>query len=175
MVFCNFCNSCYTICMFEFTVLDLFLNLAVAAGLGLVLGFERTIAGKRAGMRTFALVSLSAALFVVVSILINDMFLGRVNFDPMRVPAAIISGIGFIGAGLILFRENALRGLTTAAGLWVAAGVGVASGFGLYAIAIFTTLLTLFIFTAVWFVEYYVKHFARKTIPTTIEKIKRKN
>lgn len=142
--------------------LDLFVRLLVASGLGFLIGFERTLAGKTAGMRTYALVSLASALFIVIGLVVNASFLGKVNFDPMRVLAAIISGIGFIGAGLIVLRENFLRGLTSAAGLWVAAAVGAASGFGLYYLATFTTLLTLFIFTAVWFIEHAVKTWWQK-------------
>ena len=132
-------------------------QLGLAAVLGLLLGAERSIAGKSAGMRTFALVSLGACLFTIVSVLVTTQYLGKVNFDPMRITAAIVTGVGFIGAGLIMFRQNLLRGLTTAAGLWVAAGVGSAVGFGLYAIAVYTTLLTLLIFTAVWFIEAHMK------------------
>ncbi len=155
--------------MFDLTTLDVFINLTLAASLGMVLGAERSIAGKHAGMRTFALVSLSSALFITTAILVNNTFLGRVNFDPMRTLAAIISGIGFIGAGIILFRQNALRGLTTAAGLWIAAGVGAASAFGLYAPAVFATLLTLFIFTAVWFIEKKLKNIKFKNEPTVVD------
>ncbi len=149
----------------EPTTLTIFVQLGLAAFLGLLLGAERSIAGKSAGMRTFALVSLAACLFTVTSVLVTTQYLGKVNFDPMRVTAAIIAGIGFIGAGLIMFRQNLMRGLTTAAGLWVAAGVGIAVGFGLYSIAAYTTVLTLFIFTAVWFIEAKVKlHFGRHNV-----------
>ena len=149
--------------------INIFINLTIATSLGLLLGAERTIAGKRAGMRTFALVSLSSALFITTSILVNNSFLGRVNFDPMRTLAAIISGIGFIGAGLIRFRQNALRGLTTAAGLWVSAGVGAITAYGYYDIAIFTTLLTLFVFTAVWFAENKLKNIKSQNEPATVD------
>lgn len=155
--------------MFDLSTLDIFINLTIAAVLGLTLGAERSVAGKIAGMRTFALVSLSSALFVTTSILITNEYLGRVNFDPMRISAAIITGIGFIGAGMIMFRENVLRGLTTAAGLWIAAGVGAAVAFGLYSAAIFTTLLTLLIFTAVWFVEHKLKNIMRKSEPAVVD------
>ncbi len=155
--------------MFDLTTIDIFINLTLAAVLGMALGAERSVAGKMAGMRTFALVSLSSALFITTSILVTDNYLGRVNFDPMRISAAIISGIGFIGAGMIMFRENMLRGLTTAAGLWVAAGVGCAVAFGLYVPAIFTTLLTLLIFTGVWFVETRLKNIMNKSEPTVVD------
>lgn len=142
---------------FDLSLTTLFIQLSLASVLGLFIGGERTIAGKVAGMRTFALVSLGACLFIITSVLVTNQYIGIVSFDPMRVAAGIISGIGFIGAGLILFKENSLRGLTSAAGLWVAAGVGIATGFQLYAIAIFATVLTLFIFTAVWFIEDYIR------------------
>ena len=143
-------------------LVDVFIRLTVATVLGLLLGTERTLAGKKAGMRTYALVSLSSALFVVLSLLVTHQYIGRVNFDPMRTMAAIITGIGFIGAGLIVMRENALRGLTTAAGLWVSAGIGAASGFGLYEIAVFVSVLTILIFTAVWFVEFKMKRWWKR-------------
>ena len=155
--------------MIETATLILFTKLTLAAFLGVLIGAERTIAGKRAGMRTFALVAMGAALFVIVSVLITTQYMEILNFDPMRVPAAIISGIGFLGAGMILLRENALRGLTTAAGLWVSAGVGVATGFGLYAIAVFATLLTLFIFTTLWFIEEKIRLNFGKTEPVVVE------
>ena len=156
---------------FEFdpTLAVTFMQLTLAAVLGLLLGAERSIAGKSAGMRTFALIALGSCLFTITSVLVTTEYLGKVNFDPMRVTAAIISGVGFIGAGLILFRQNLLRGLTTAAGMWIASGVGVAVGFGLYAIALFTTLITLFIFTAVWFVEAKLKiHFGRANVESIV-------
>ena len=80
----------------------------------------------------------------------------------MRLSAGIITGVGFLGAGVIIFRDDMLKGLTTAAGLWVSAAIGVAVGFGLYIIAIFTTLLTLLVFTAIWFIEDHLKEWTEK-------------
>lgn len=134
-----------------------FLKLILASLLGLAIGAERTIAGKNAGMRTFALVSLGSALFVVMSEEINRTYLGSVNFDPMRISAGIITGVGFIGAGMIFSKDDLLKGLTTAAGLWAVAGIGMAVGFGLYTLSIFATLLVLFILTALWFLEEKVR------------------
>jgi len=133
------------------------LQLVVAMVLGMIMGGERSIAGKTAGMRTYALVAMGSALFIIVSASVQAAFLGVVNFDPLRVAAAVITGIGFIGAGIIIFRETTLRGLTTAAGLWVAAGVGIAVGFKMYMIASFAAVLTLFVFTIMWAVENYVE------------------
>ncbi len=135
-------------------------QLSLAALLGMMMGTERVLAGKRAGTRTFALVAMGSCLFVITAIDVNQQFLGVVNFDPMRMAAAIVQGIGFLGAGLIILRDNGLQGLTTAAGMWVAAGVGVAVGFGLYSIAIFSTVLTLVIFTLVWRMEMWFRKMA---------------
>lgn len=132
----------------------LFLKLCLAVLLGAFIGAERVAAGnKGAGIRTFALVSLGSCLFVIISTAVSSQYIGLVNFDPMHMAANIITGIGFLGAGLIFMREDHVRGLTTAAAMWCAAAVGASVGFGLYAIAIFTSLLILFIFTALWFVE----------------------
>ncbi len=132
----------------------IFGQLLLAVLLGMVLGTERSvIADKQAGTRTYALVALGSCLFSIISIQVTSGYLGLVSFDPMRVVAGIITGIGFLGAGIIIFKENTLQGLTTAAGLWVSAGVGVAVAYGMYAVAIFTTILTLIVFTVLWFVE----------------------
>jgi len=141
--------------IFPASNLGIFVQLLVAMLLGMMVGTERSIAGKTAGMRTYALVSMGSALFVIVSVSVTAAYLGVVNFDPLRVAAATVTGIGFIGAGIIIFRETTLRGLTTAAGLWVSAGIGIAVGFRLYFIAVFAALLTLFVFTAMWFIEEY--------------------
>ena len=137
--------------------LEMFLQLALAMLLGMFLGAERSIAGKTAGMRTYALVALGACLFIVISVTVTGVYLPLVDFDPLRVAAAVVTGIGFLGAGLIILQENSLRGLTTAAGLWVAAGIGVAVGYQMYDIAVFTTFLTLIVFTFMWYIEEMIK------------------
>jgi putative Mg2+ transporter-C (MgtC) family protein len=140
-----------------FEHVDFFVRLLVAMFLGALLGMERRVyARKMAGMRTYALVSMGAALFVVVADIVTVRYVGITMFDPLRVASQVVVGIGFIGAGLIIFHESRLVGLTTAAGLWVAAGIGVAAGYGLYAIAFFVTLLTLFIFVILWHVEQWL-------------------
>ncbi len=138
----------------------MFLQLVVAMLLGMLLGAERVIAGKTAGMRTYALVSLGAALFVIIGNTVTKSLIGITAIDPLRVVSGIITGVGFIGAGLIIFKGSSIRGLTTAAGLWVAAAVGVAVGYKLYLIALFSTLLTLFVFTILWFAESRLKFFS---------------
>ncbi len=148
----------------EFAIyIEMFTRLAVAMLLGVLLGAERITAGKTAGMRTHALVSMGSALFVIVSVLVAADFAGKgnVNFDPLRVAAQVVTGIGFLGAGLIIFTGSKLRGLTTAAGLWVAAGIGMAAGFGFYIIAIFVTAITLLVFTLLWYVERSIKKWSK--------------
>lgn len=125
---------------------------------GAMVGAERSRVGKRAGMRTFALVSLGAALFVVISVEVTNVFVGITVFDPLRVASQIVVGIGFIGGGVIFVDRDDSKGVTTAAGMWVAAAIGMASGFGLYWIAFIAAILTLFIFQTMWRVEHtYVR------------------
>jgi putative Mg2+ transporter-C (MgtC) family protein len=121
-------------------------QLGIATFLGAVLGLERSIAGKRAGMRTYALVAMGACLMTTTSLIVSNSYIGLTSFDPLRVAAAIVMGIGFIGTGVVVFKGNNLIGLTTAAGLWVAAGLGIAVGFRLYTVAVAAAVLTLVIF-----------------------------
>lgn len=133
-------------------------KLAFAAFLGLIIGTERgLLARQAAGMRTFSLVSLAACLFVVTASAVDMRFVGIVNFDPAHIAAAIAQGIGFLGAGLIIFRGDSLHGVTTAAGLWIAAAIGVAVGFGLYILAAFGAFLTLTILMGLWYIEHRFK------------------
>lgn len=127
------------------TILRMFIQLTLAAFLGLTVGVEREYKRKAAGMRTYALVSLGAALFTIISVDGFVSFLIYQNIDPTRIASQVVVGIGFIGAGLIFFRGDKVEGLTTAAALWVAAAIGVAVGIGMYAVAIFATLLTLLV------------------------------
>lgn len=145
------------ITVFDQQTVEIFTHLFVAALLGMLLGLERALAGKMAGIRTYALVSMGSALFVVIASTVTSQFVGLTPFDPLRVAAHIITGIGFLGAGTIIFRDSHVEGLTTAAGFWVTAGIGIAAGFGLYEIATFATIITLFILTVVWFVEARIK------------------
>jgi putative Mg2+ transporter-C (MgtC) family protein len=131
-----------------------YINLSLAALFGMVIGIERTLAGKSAGMRTYALVSLGSCLFVTATAF---GYFETQDGNPILVLAGIISGVGFIGAGLIFSKEDSLHGLTSAAGLWIAAGVGIATGYGLHMLSFFVTLLTLFIFTGVWVMEGWLK------------------
>lgn len=117
-------------------------ELALALLLATVIGLEREIRQKSAGLKTHALVGLGSALFMLISKYgFNDVVSpGHVLLDPSRVAAQIVSGIGFVGAGLIFVRRDAVRGLTTAASIWVTAAVGTAAGAGLPWLAIATTV-----------------------------------
>lgn len=136
----------------------MFGQLFLAAFLGLVVGTERALVARQsAGMRTFALVSLGACLFTLAGIATGGQYLGYVNFDPTRVMAAIVQGVGFIGAGLMFVQGNSVHGITTAAGLWVSAALGVLVAIGLYPLAIFAAALTLLIFFGLWYIEHMFK------------------
>ena len=150
--------------LLSYLFLEPFAQLILAMALGSVIGIERSFIGKTAGMRTYGLVSTGACLFIITSIEVG-IELPMANFSPMQVMAGIITGIGFLGAGLIIFKDSKLVGLTTAAGLWVAAGIGIAVAYRLYAIAIFATILTLFNFTVLWKVETKPKEIADKDRP----------
>ncbi|MCI0542629.1 MgtC/SapB family protein [bacterium] len=141
---------------------ELFSRLVFALALGALLGVERNLVHKTAGMRTYGLVSLGAALFTLISVEAGKMYLGFADFDPLRMASQVIVGIGFLGGGLIIFRDGGVENLTTAAGLWVAAGVGIATGMGLYALAIFAIILTLLTFTLLWYFEQKIKKVAEK-------------
>ena len=121
------------------------LRIAAAALLGGLIGIERGFRAKEAGFRTHFLVALGAAVFMVLSAHGFDdvVFSDNIRLDVSRIAAQVVSGIGFIGAGTIIFQRQAVHGLTTAAGLWVTAAIGMAAGAGLYLIAAFTTALVL--------------------------------
>lgn len=115
------------------------IRLVVALLLGGIIGVEREFRAKDAGFRTHFLVSVGSALFCVVS----QFGFGEELKDASRVAAQVVSGIGFLGAGTIIFQKNVIRGLTTAAGLWVTAAIGLACGTGMLLIAAISTALVL--------------------------------
>ena len=125
----------------------------VAAGImGGLIGLERELRSKEAGVRTHFIVALGSALFMIIS---QFAFDGR-QHDAARVAAQVVSGIGFIGAGVIIFQKNAVRGVTTAAGLWVAAAIGLSCGGGMYSVAIAATLLTVLVLEMMHFVNLHL-------------------
>lgn len=139
------------------STLDIVIRLFGALFLGMMIGTERVWARKTAGMRTYAFVSMGAALFMLVSQFITIKYAGIGGFDPTRMAAQIVVGIGFLGAGSIMLQGSQLKGLTTASGLWVVAGIGMACGLGLFNLAIIASVFTLFIFVALWFIEKKIK------------------
>jgi putative Mg2+ transporter-C (MgtC) family protein len=126
--------------------------LLVAFGLSSLIGLERELRQKNAGLRTHTLVGVGAATFVLVSKYgFSDVVSeGTVNLDPSRVAAQVVSGIGFIGAGVIFVKRADVRGLTTAAAVWVTAAVGMAAGAGLVTLAVAATathLIVAYVYT----------------------------
>jgi putative Mg2+ transporter-C (MgtC) family protein len=116
---------------------ELYIRLIVATFIGFLIGLERAIKNKQAGIRTHILVCLGSALAMALSSLNQGAYM-----DPMRLAAQVISGIGFLGAGVIwVDKDNAKRGLTTAANLWITACVGLTIGYGAYDLAIITAIL----------------------------------
>lgn len=132
---------------------EIILRLAVAVGLGMLIGVERLFVHKEAGMKTYALVSMGSAIFIIISEMILVKYGDASGFDPSRIASQIIVGIGFFGAGSIILQGNKLLGLTTAGGFWVAAGIGMATGFGFYGIAVISTIFALFVLTVVNILE----------------------
>ena len=125
------------------------LRIALAALLGGLIGLERDIHGRAAGLRTHLLVSAGSALFMILSMLVSQAYLpivpeGTPIPDPGRIAAQVVTGIGFVGAGAIIKEGLNVRGLTTAACLWMAAAIGLAAGAGEYTLAIATTGISIF-------------------------------
>ena len=123
---------------------EMIVRLLVAAALGSVIGIERERSLRAAGLRTHMLVCVGACLIIIVSAYGFNAVLGpRVVLDPSRVAAQVVSGIGFLGAGSIILRNEAIKGLTTAASVWAVAAIGLAAGAGLYTAAGASTLIIL--------------------------------
>ena len=151
------------------------LRLFVAAMLGGVIGLEREYRAKEAGFRTHFLVALGSGLFMILSQFgLNDV-LGhyeQVSLDPSRIASQVVTGIGFIGAGTIIFQKHVVRGLTTAAGLWVTSAIGMTAGAGMYVLSIATTVLVLLCLEALYFI---LQHFGTRNITVTFSTPKEEN
>ena len=149
---------------------QIFIQLILATLLGGIVGLEREYKRRAAGLRTYSLVSLGAALFTILGLKAAEMYIDSNNsslgIDPSRIIGQIVLGIGFLGAGLIIIRESRVEGLTTAAGLWVVAAVGAAVGVKLYSIAFFAAFLTLGILSVLRIVE---EKFIHKSQPGDTE------
>lgn len=145
--------------MVQFTVPELWIQaeylvrIFVAACLGILIGSERKNRNKSAGIRTHVIVALGAALIMVVS---KYGFADVEKVDSARLAAQVVSGVGFLGAGVIFVRNNLVNGLTTAAGIWATAGVGLAMGAGMYVVGISSALLVV----TIQFVMHRIAYFA---------------
>jgi len=117
-------------------------GLALVAGA--LLGFERELSDKPAGIRTYALVSQGAALFMVLGLLLSsEEFVGQTSVDPSRIASTVVQGIGFLAGGVIFTIGARVKGLTTAAGVWVAASIGLLVGAGFYIIGFGAVVMTI--------------------------------
>ncbi len=153
---------------------EIIIRLLLASFFGALIGLERERKDWAAGMRTHMMVSVGSSLIMILSafgfedILHND----HVSLDPSRVAAQVISGIGFIGAGTILFiRQGTIRGLTTAAGLWTVAAIGLATGGGLYFAAGATTLIAIVILWLMQPIENLItKRYKHKSLKIVVKK-----
>lgn len=137
---------------------EFILRIFIAGLLGSAIGLEREYRAKEAGFRTHFLVGLGSGLFMILSahgfsdVVINE----ATRHDVSRIAAQVVSGIGFIGAGCIIFQKHAVRGLTTAAGLWVAAAIGMAAGAGMYAVATAATVMVIVCLELMNFLHHHV-------------------
>ncbi|MBN2400418.1 MAG: MgtC/SapB family protein [Candidatus Aminicenantes bacterium] len=135
--------------------LDILLKIILAAALGGVIGMERELSHKEAGLRTNILIAIGSTLITILSFKIADMSPGA---DPARLTAQIISGIGFLGAGAIIQARFAVHGLTTAATIWTVAAIGIAVGSGFYLVAFLVTIFVVIILTVFrYFIAYLEK------------------
>ena len=146
--------------------LDLLVKLGLAVLLGGIIGFEREVAGKPAGLRTNILICVGAALLMDVSINIGIAD-GRRIGDPGRIAAQIVSGVGFLGAGTIMQSQGMVTGLTSAATIWVVAAIGMTIGAGQYVEGIGAGLLVTFVLAGLGSLEHWVRR-ARRVASATI-------
>ncbi|MBN1325993.1 MgtC/SapB family protein [Candidatus Falkowbacteria bacterium] len=134
-----------------YDILIILAKLLLAIILGAIIGYERESIGKPAGSRTYALIALGSALFTILSV---DGFGKLPNGNPTSMMGQILIGIGFIGAGLIVYHKHHVEGLTTASALWSIAAIGIAVGLGWYVVAIIASLLVFLLLFIVRRVEF---------------------
>lgn len=147
--------------------MEYLLRIFVAVVLGFAIGNERKNRNKSAGIRTHAIVALGAALMMIVS---KYGFEDVERGDSARLAAQVVSGIGFLGAGVIFVRNNLVSGLTTAAGMWATAGVGLSVGAGMYVLGITSALLMIFVQLIMHRIQYFANTASYGMIHMTIEK-----
>lgn len=137
----------------DLKVFELVIKVSLAIVLSGIIGAEREIRHKGAGLRTHVLVGVGSALIVVISMYMFDQYNSITTIDPTRMITGIIQGIGFLCAGTIIRGSNQITGLTTAASLWMASCIGIAVGSGYYFAAIFTALTVFFVLTSTRILE----------------------
>jgi putative Mg2+ transporter-C (MgtC) family protein len=130
---------------FSHLEIDIITRLVVAAVLGACMGLERSLAGKHAGMRTYALVSLGSCLFTVAGLVASYQLSSFAGINPLQIAGSVVIGIGFIGTGLAMYKTGHVE-LTTGAGVWLVAAIGMTAGFGYFAVALAATVLGVLIF-----------------------------
>ena len=135
------------------TDLQMFERLLLTLVLSGLIGWERQVHRRDAGLRTHILVALGSCLIMLTSLYVFDIYKDQVALDPVRIAAGVVTGIGFLGAGTIIREPDGVRGLTTAASLWVVAGIGLAVGVGFNKIATYTTILVLIVLYFLRYVE----------------------
>ena len=118
-----------------------------------VIGLERQVQKRHAGLRTHILLALGSCLIMLTSLYVFDIYKDITKVDPARIAAGVITGIGFLGAGTIIRDNEGIRGLTTAASLWVVSGIGLAVGCGFCNAAVYSTVLTLIVLFVLRYVE----------------------
>jgi putative Mg2+ transporter-C (MgtC) family protein len=148
----------------EINTLNSVYRLVLSMVLGAVVGYERKRRGQPAGVRTFSLIAMGAALAMILSIYVPQAYLGLKNGDPGRIAAQVVTGVGFLGAGAIMQMKGSVRGLTTAAGIWMIAAIGMTVGVGLYWVSIIATLLILFILVQLESIEHRINTGAESRI-----------
>ena len=159
----------------EVLSIDLLIRIGASIALGFVLGLERELTNKYAGLRTHILVCLGACVFTLISIYGFPTFAESDNVivdnstgirDTARVAAQVVSGIGFIGAGAVLRNGPMIIGLTTAATLWISAAIGMTCGVGLYNLATLATIASVAVLTV-------IRIFERRILPASIKRFRR--
>jgi putative Mg2+ transporter-C (MgtC) family protein len=137
---------------------DYIIGVLLATVFGGIIGLERQLSGKAAGLRTNVLICLGAAVFTIIS----KQMAAETGDSITRIAAQIVTGVGFIGAGAIIQDRGGVHGLTTAATIWLVSSIGTACGAGLYALALVTTLIAVVVLRAFIKVDKSLEHFAKK-------------
>jgi len=132
---------------------QIILRLTLSVLLSGLIGLERQIHRRNAGLRTHILVCLGSCLIMLTSLYVFDIYNNKSQLDPARIAAGVITGIGFLGAGTIIREREGVKGLTTAASLWVVAGIGLSVGCGFYMAALYTTALSLIVLFFLRYIE----------------------